>query len=422
MKNSIFFSKILGIIFVIISFFITVPKAFAGPWQGVDANVYSNDGTVWQMEIANDESVFEKGVSIDVKLVVYACREANDLFCDGASADYIEGSRRDLEFPIELSGSSDPDLIMNKAVSMEVSCGRLQGDFVPSDESGNIGGGIFTFSNDCPEPTQALAPTETPTPTPSLTPTPSRTPTPTLRLSITPSPTPNRNLTPTPTGSRNPTSTPTPTPTGILPSPTITQTPTPTPPVTGPTSTPTPPPADVPAGACKCDGIEASGIFPGKQVLVTTFAKVEGNNINVAQVTNMSYSFGVSFPNNPNIVKRLAFSSPVRAQIVERTASKVRYKTTWLFTVPQDVAKTGLVYRVWTEISCGRKVLGASTTENIGILRRAIMFLASIFNKFDLYKSVLGTDDKKSLQLEPVYPAEVTKDFCQSFYFKFKNP
>lgn len=240
--------------------------------------------------------------------------------------------------------------------------------------------------------------------------------------------------TPTPTSTPVPSRAPTATPTGPIPTttPTPTQVPTGVPTVT-PTTTPTPIP-DFNNAMCKCDGIDVSGLIQGQKAVVNTFGKVEGVDITKAQISSMTYNFGVASVKNPNLVKPLITPVQIPAVITENTSAKVRYKTSFEFVVPTPPANNPL-YRVWTEIKCTKKTTAALSDSSQVVLGNSIQRNT---NLFDSIKNAVGnllttvqtkigevlgiTDPKKSLQLSPIYPAQVEGDYCSSFWYQFKNP
>lgn len=409
----------LGIFFLFFLFFVFPFKVYAGPWQGIDSNVDSNNGATWIISTANDESTYKKGESINTILVIYQCRKTNLDLCDGDSPDNIRGSGRQTGINFPISGfvvpGQDESKTDTKDVNIEENCGRIQADFVPSDESGNIGGRVFPFPNDCPEPTTA--------PAPSNSPTPSQTPTPSLIL--TPTTVPTRVPTSTPTGTPIPSSSPTPT---AVPSATLTPTP------------------NLDQGMCNCDTLEISPLFSGSKASLTAFGKVEGDNTKVAQISTMFFNWGVAPASNPNNVRRISGPIPKSAELVESTPSKARYKTTWEFVVPTPGPKDN-IYRAWVDIEaeidgkpvkgCTRKtaVLSASAANNssfFSAISSAIAnLIASLFGRSSNNNSVSSAvsptptpaqSGNKNLQLEPIYPAETSGDFCKVIYFQFKNP
>lgn len=120
---------------------------------------------------------------------------------------------------------------------------------------------------------------------------------------------------------------------------------------------------------CKCDGMDfapAKGgttFFPGDDVSFIAYGKVEGSDINVANLQSMQLSMYQSTLKDPNKATRIAQSAAITPQIVQNDASKVRYKVTWNQKIPSTVP-SGSLFRVQATIKCAPKpgVLGAATT------------------------------------------------------------
>lgn len=294
---------------------------------------------------------------------------------------------------------------------------------VPADCTGAIDGCTYCNpgTNTCqPPPGASLTPTSTPT----RTPTPSATRTPTPVLSVTATPT----RTPTPSASPTPSRTPTPTL-----SPTATRTPT-------PTLSPTPPfnPA-----ACKCDGIEYTGIFSGQPVTISSFAKVEGADVTKAIVKDQKFFLAKGAETVATIIKR---SEPIPSTVVSTTTTKVRYKSDWRFTMPQ--LERGATYRIWSQINCqpklsafntysNRSVLAEQTeNQNLSFIDKMLAFLNRLFSSGSqsgtsspptVTPIQTGTSSvleeptptsKKSLQLDTIYPVEIYQKTCSFIKFR----
>ena len=245
-------------------------------------------------------------------------------------------------------------------------------------------------------------------------------------------------LTPTGIPSGAPSSTPVPT---GPPPPTATLTPTSIPP---PTATPTP---SFNPDACKCDGIDNSGIYSGQPVVITSFGKVMGADVSRAQIVNQEFFLVEGAETVGRIINR---SNAIPATVVSSTPTQVRYKSDWKFTMPQ--LKTGATYRIWSKINCQPKlqalnytperktVLGTSVpTQPKSFIDRMIAFLNNLFGAREAATttstptptSQAGTGTgiilegptpagKKSLQLEPIYPVEIYQKTCS--FIKFRGP
>ncbi len=245
-----------------------------------------------------------------------------------------------------------------------------------------------------------------------------------------PTATPTATRTPTPTGAPTATRTPTPTATGVP-----TSTPT-------PTATPTPDPFS--PAMCKCDGMDISGVASGRSTTVTAAGKVEGADTSYAKIQSMKFALGKGTAASTKIIIQ---SGDIAATVTEESATKVRYKSVWNFTMP--TLERNVEHRIWTTIKCIKKlailpgitgdsvVLGAS--DNPSILRKVFAFFANIgegreqktptpqeekvIARTDEAVSkgqVLGETRRDKLQLETFIPGEVLKKTCTTIYFKLK--
>jgi len=274
-----------------------------------------------------------------------------------------------------------------------------------------------TLFGDC----QAL----TPTPTRKPTPTPTRKPTPTPTRAPTSSPT--RTPTPTPIGAptSGPTRTPTPTPIGA--------------PTSGPTRTPTPTQEFSP-DMCKCDGMDATTIFPGANVSFSAFAKVFGTDINLAKVKDITFSVFESQQDDPNKATLHKKSSPISSQIISQDSSAVRYKSSWNYVFPSNVNTTSL-YRVIAQINCVKKI--AMAPQNVLAATTQPSWIQNLFNNifkrpFDLIAGFFGggpeqlsevasqtptqtASQRNTLQLKTLRPAKMLEKSCSLIKFQFNN-
>lgn len=470
-KNKAMFNKktYITILFFLL-FFLSFPFKSYAEFEGVGAGFEnsSGDGKNIRIHVSNTGEKYSKGNEINVSFVVYQCRikeileELGTHWCAGNSEDYVAGSREDINFSIALPGPGEGDLVIEKSFSKGFNCGRIQVDLVPDPQPGGAiyGGKEFPFNNDCaPPPTPTLIPTPTIDCTQIATsPSPGRACSYPETCSVSgkvgirtctgvwnssnqcvytpaicqPNCTTCQIITPTPTG--RPTATPT---QPSIPTRVISATPTPTGvPVVTPTATPTLVP-DFNNAMCKCDGIEPSGLIQGQKAVINTFGRVEGTDITKAQITSMTYNFGVASVKDPNKVKPLITPVQIPAVIDRDTSSssKVRYKTSFEFIVPTPPANNPL-YRVWTEIKCTKKttaalsnpsqiVLGNSIQRNTGLfgaIRDAVLSVSTTIQTKISDVLGLSTNIQKSLQLAPIYPAQVEGDYCSSFWYQFKNP
>lgn len=248
--------------------------------------------------------------------------------------------------------------------------------------------------------------------------------------------------TPSPSGAEE---SPTPTPT-ITASPSASGSASPTPPVTSPPSSPpvspTPPTVTFNPAMCQCDGIQSSLIFPGQSATFTGKAKVTGTDTSAAKVADMTY-----FVAKDSTV--IAKSDPIPAQIVDSSPSIIHYKTSWQYTLPQNVDPNS-IYRVWTQQRCVKKelafagnVLGTSTATSTNLWSNFLDFILKIFGGGTNFNATpkqtnpqpppnvsnlpqdASTSDNKNLQLQPLYPAKIlpqSKELtCRFVMFQFQN-
>ena len=230
-----------------------------------------------------------------------------------------------------------------------------------------------------------------------------------------------------------------------------TATPTPVPAATSapvPTSTPTPVPAAIPtpgfsAAMCKCDGIDATPIFPGANVSFNAFAKVFGTDTNLATIRDITFSVYESPQNQPNTALRIAQSSPISSQVISQDSSAVRYKSTWNFTFPAAVNASSL-YRVIAQINCVKKI--AMAPPNVLAAETQPSWIQDLFNNifkrpFDLISGLFGgggsdqlpsaptatttptqnASQRNTLQLQTIQPAKTLEKSCSLIKFQFNN-
>ena len=225
-----------------------------------------------------------------------------------------------------------------------------------------------------------------------------------------------------------------------------------------PTATPTP---DFNPAMCKCDGIVNSALFAGEPVTVRAFAKVEGTDVTKALIKNMV----IGLYKGANANQLIEKSSLLPADVIETTASKVRYKSDWKFTMPKNV-QIGEVYQIRATVNCERKTAQTRSAssfstlseispepqiapiENKSIIERLTSFVGRLFGKKEVTKSTsqpnikptavptinyqlfedmpsVKTDEAQvlddNLQLQPIYPARVEESACTYIKFKFEE-
>jgi hypothetical protein len=176
---------------------------------------------------------------------------------------------------------------------------------------------------------------------------------------------------------------------------------------------------------CKCDGMDfqASGgnqtFFPGDNVTFIAFGKVEGNDINIADLKSMTFSLYQSKLSDPNNAVRIAQSTAITPTIIQNDSNKVRYKVTWNHQIPTTVP-TGTLFRVQAVIKCVAKpgVLGAKT-QALGeqnYFTQLYTLVAGMFAK----GNVLSASDEQ-LQLQPFFPgAKIQEKSCTFIKFFFE--
>lgn len=177
---------------------------------------------------------------------------------------------------------------------------------------------------------------------------------------------------------------------------------------------------------CKCDGMDFTGtngsnetFFPGDNVTFIAFGKVEGSDVNVANLQSMTFSLYQSKLTDPNTATRIAESAAITPQIVDSSSSKVRYKVTWNRQIPSTVP-AGTLFRVQATIKCAPKpgVLGAKTVV-VGEGNYFTQLYDSVTGLF-ARGSVLATTDQQ-LQLVPFFPgAKIQEKSCTFIKFYFE--
>lgn len=192
--------------------------------------------------------------------------------------------------------------------------------------------------------------------------------------------------------------------------------------------------------------MDITTIASGRATKVTAFGKVEGQDTTYAKIQSMKFKLGKG---TAGAVKVLAQSGDLPANVVEETATKVKYKSVWDLTLP--TLERGVEHRIWAELKCVKKlafdpgitgnsvVLGART-ENVSIFSKLFAFLVNLgpgekgstvtptptpntLAKAEETVSkgqVLGETRRDKLQLETFIPGEVTKKSCTTIYFKIK--
>ena len=169
--------------------------------------------------------------------------------------------------------------------------------------------------------------------------------------------------------------------TPVPPTSTPTATPTPTPPP-GATATPTPTPQPFSENMCKCDGIDFDPqVFEAGDTLdIIAYGKVEGGDIVNAAVEKMLFSSGKGTDPN-NITRDFPYINPVDVSIESSTATKVRYKATWQYKVPNPI-DPNYTYKIWYKPECVRKTSFAPTTTNVLAASdtRSVSWWDSVFN------------------------------------------
>jgi hypothetical protein len=293
----------------------------------------------------------------------------------------------------------------------------------------------FTFTFNCTPPAQP--PTATPTPT--LTPTPTPVVTVTPAATATPTPTPVPTLPPRATPTPTPTITPRPTVT-ITPALTPAATPTPTPPRI---ITPSPTPTAFNPAACKCDGIEYTGLFSGQLATITSYARVEGADASRAVVRDQSFFLAEGAETMARIIGR---SGPITSVVVpSRQSGTVRFQSRWTFTLP--ALKPGATYRIWSQVNCqprlqafnyglppSKAVLAETTEQPQSFIQRVIGFLSGLLGRREpapettVSEPGVGTGiitedpdltgTRRPLQLGTVYPAKVYEKSCSFIKFR----
>lgn len=179
------------------------------------------------------------------------------------------------------------------------------------------------------------------------------------------------------------------------------------------------------ADMCKCDGMDfapAKGgttFFPGDDVSFIAFGKVEGTNINVADLQSMTFSLYQSTLANPNKATRIAQSTAITPTIIQNDANKVRYKVTWNQKIPATVP-SGSLFRVQAVIKCVAKpgVLGARTAASSNYYADVFATIRGLLSNT---KIVLGETTRDQQQATSFFPgAKISEKSCSIIKFYFE--
>ena len=277
-------------------------------------------------------------------------------------------------------------------------------------------------------------------------------------------PPPTATPTPTTPAPRTPTATPRPTtPPGVTVPPAATSTPRPT---TPPVATATPRPTLLPTAtltpaasptplfnpaACKCDGIEPTEIFSGQALSVTSFAKVEGQDVTRARVVDQKFFLAEGAETMATIIAR---SNPIPSTVVSSSPTLIRYASKWDLRLPQ--LKSGATYRIWSQINCQPKTtvytgsgnVLSEQTEDLSLFQKILRFFGSLFGggaeiqvvePEPTVAPVSGSSPspqdssiqqfydptpakRDNLQLDTFYPGEIYQKTCSFIKFRFNGP
>ena len=186
--------------------------------------------------------------------------------------------------------------------------------------------------------------------------------------------------------------------------------------------------------SCTCDGITYSALFSGQTVVITSFSKIVGADINNAKV--VSEKFHLAEGDNAG-GKIIAESDYIPSKLIENSSSIVRYQTQWQFKLPQ--LDTGATYRLWSDINCQPKtiVMNYGFLPKMAVLGSKIKTSSSnnFFSFFDnflnLFRSSsikdtvlkilvnpINLSGKKTIQLESIRPATTTEKGCSTIIFR----
>jgi len=175
---------------------------------------------------------------------------------------------------------------------------------------------------------------------------------------------------------------------------------------------------------CKCDGMDFSTakgttFFPGDDVTFIAFGKVEGQDIEVADITSMTFSLYQSTLANPNKATRIAQSTAITPEIAANSGDKIRYKVSWNQKIPSTVP-SGSLYRVQATIKCAPKpgVLGAATTASAtDYYADLVRTIQGIIRNT---KTVLGEATQNNQQAKSFFPgAKISEKSCSIIKYYF---
>jgi hypothetical protein len=163
--------------------------------------------------------------------------------------------------------------------------------------------------------------------------------------------------------------------------------------------------------------MDNSEILSGQPVTINAYAKVIGANVNNARVVSQKFYLAEGAE---TIAKIIAKSEAVPANIIDNTASLVRYQSQWQVTLP--TLKQGATYRLWSQIDCQPKQLAynrlytpatkpvvlGSTTKNQSILDIIMDFFLNLFNTAPNSGSQSNSSNQNGIIPTQTLPANTT--------------
>ncbi|MFI5265137.1 MAG: hypothetical protein ACHQT7_00115 [Candidatus Levyibacteriota bacterium] len=186
---------------------------------------------------------------------------------------------------------------------------------------------------------------------------------------------------------------------------------------------------------CKCDGIsfDTTSFVAGQTLAVTAYSKVEGTDTSYATVPYMLFtSAHDSSPNNE--IRDIPYNIKIATTIVEQSATKVRYKAVWSYTVPAN-PDPKLLYKVRSVPECVQKTAGIQSVSRVAeaatpvtvstgknIFSQLIDFILGIFGKKPASTtSRIQSGPGDTLQLDTLRMGEITgTDYCSYIEFRVK--
>jgi hypothetical protein len=169
---------------------------------------------------------------------------------------------------------------------------------------------------------------------------------------------------------------------------------------------------------CSCDGFEATQLeYPStKPFSFSAFAKVINGDIDKALVEGIQFKMSESDKANPNDGTIIAQSPMYTPDLVENTATKMRYKATWDLTPP--AVKKGKVYRVFSEIKCKpKKITKITDASDPNQFQSKVAGISTVNAAEESPEAISAKDDLQLRTLNFIKKGQTDK--CKFLFFEY---